>query len=340
MACAPSADEDIRNQLELWGVTYRHIPMARAGMSPSADLKTLLALVALFREERPDLVLAYTIKPVIWGCLGCRLVRGPKSYAMITGLGYAFITSVTFRHRIVQRIVRVLYRLALRNVSAVFFQNPDDEREFRRRKLIRDVTPSILVNGSGVDLQHFQVLPLPDKPIFLLLARLVGDKGIREYHEAACILRRKYPAARFLLAGGEDPNPNAIRDEEIRGWREEGVVEFLGKLDDVRPAFAESTIYVLPSYREGTPRTVLEAMATGRAIITTDAPGCRETVDDGVNGYLVPPKDSQGLAEAMERFIKSSELRRQMGSASRRKAEEKYDVDKVNHVILKGLGIQ
>jgi glycosyltransferase involved in cell wall biosynthesis len=229
----------------------------------------------------------------------------------------------------------VLYRAALARTKAVFFQNPDDLADFKKRNLLKKGVKTVIINGSGVDLNHYSLSPLPDEPVFLLMARLIGDKGIREYQEAARRVRAKYSQARFLLAGGFDENPAAIDKEEIRGWQEEKDIEYLGRLEDVRPAIAQSRIYVLPSfYREGTPRTILEAMSMGRPVITTDAPGCRETVEHGVNGFLVPVKDAGALAEIMEKFIEQPSLAESMGRESRRIAEQKYDVRKVNCMIL------
>jgi glycosyltransferase involved in cell wall biosynthesis len=178
------------------------------------------------------------------------------------------------------------------------------------------------------------------KPVFLLIARLIGDKGIREFVQAAQLIQRSYPDCRFLLVGGLDSNPDAISQIELDDWIHNGMVEYLGRLDDVRPAIARASVYVLPSYREGTPRSVLEAMAMGRAIITTDAPGCRETVIDGENGFLVPVKSVDALVDAMTRFIEDPDLAVRMGKRSREIAEEKYDVHKVNAVMLKEMGIQ
>jgi glycosyltransferase involved in cell wall biosynthesis len=199
----------------------------------------------------------------------------------------------------------------------------------------------VVVNGSGVDLDKFVFIsPLKVKPVFLLIARLIGDKGIREFVQAAQLIQRSYPDCRFLLVGGLDSNPDAISQIELDDWIHNGMVEYLGRLDDVRPAIARASVYVLPSYREGTPRSVLEAMAMGRAIITTDAPGCRETVIDGENGFLVPVKSVDALVDAMTRFIEDPDLAVRMGKRSREIAEEKYDVHKVNAVMLKEMGIQ
>lgn len=339
IACAPDAPEDVREKLADIGVEYCHVPIKRAGMNPVGDIATAFHLYRLFRRMRPDAVFAYTIKPVIWGCLAARAAGVPAPFAMITGLGYAFTKGGGLRQLAVGEIAARLYRSALAGACAVFFQNPDDLFEFKRRNLLRDGVRTVLVNGSGVDLGCFYQSPLPDTPVFLLMARLIGDKGIREYREAARRVREKYPEARFLLAGGFDENPSAISKEEIRIWKDQGDIEYLGSLEDVRQAIAQSRVYVLPSYREGTPRTVLEAMSSGRPVITTDAPGCRETVQDGVNGFLVPIKDVGALAEAMEKFIKQPDLAGRMGKESRRIAEEKYDVNKVNRVILDAMGL-
>jgi glycosyltransferase involved in cell wall biosynthesis len=374
IACAPDAPENVREKLAYMGVEYCHVPVKRAGMNPAGDLMTAFHLFCLFRRRRPDAVLGYTAKPVIWGCLAARAAGVPAAYAMITGLGYAFIGGGGFRQQAVGRVAAVLYRAALARTRAVFFQNPDDLADFKKRNLLKNDARTVLINGSGVDLGHYPLSPLPDAPVFLLMARLIGDKGIREYREAARRVRAKYPQARFLLAGGFDENPAAISKEEIRRWQEEGDIEYLGRLEDVRPAIAQSRIYVLPSfYREGIPRTVLEAMSMGRPVITTDAPGCRETIEfvngkwevgsrreakdesktaeaqdpkafcgmikAGKNGFLVPVKDAGALAEAMEKFIEQPELAGRMGKESRRIAEEKYDVHKVNRVILDTMGL-
>jgi glycosyltransferase involved in cell wall biosynthesis len=201
-----------------------------------------------------------------------------------------------------------------------------------------------VVNGSGVDLDKFVVKPLPDYATegavrFLFIGRLLGDKGVREYAEAARLLQLTHQQVRCVLVGWIDSNPNAITQAELDGWVADGRIEFWGRLTDVRPAIAACSVFVLPSYREGTPRTVLEAMAMGRAIVTTDAPGCRETVIHGENGFLVPVQDSVALAEAMRRFIDEPFLHQTMGTRSRQLAEEMYDVHKVNAVMLEGMDL-
>lgn len=315
------------------------VPLARAGTNPFADAKSLFALYRLMRRLRPDIVLPYTIKPVIYGTLAAWLARVPRRFALVTGLGYAFTGE---RQGLVNRVVRLLYRAALARTGKVFFQNPDDERLFRDLGIVPARVASVVVNGSGVDVAAYAATPVqPGGPVFLLISRLLGDKGVREFAEAARRIRATAPDARFQLVGWIDENPDSITQAELDDWVSSGVVEFLGKLADVRPAIAGCTVYVLPSaYREGTPRTVLEAMAMGRPIITTDAPGCRETVIEGENGYLVPVRSVDALAVAMQRFVDDPSLAQRMGRRSRQIAEDRYDVHKVNAVMLHEMGIE
>lgn len=334
-----SAESSIRQQLVAKGVHPHDIPLRRTGMNPLADLYSLFSLWRLMRRVRPDFVLGYTIKPVIYGSLAAWLAGVPRRFALITGLGYAFQGAAGER-RLLKQLVQGLYRFALAKTDKVFFQNPDDQALFKSLGILSDVTPSVVVNGSGVDVAGFSVMPLPEEPHFLLVARLLGDKGVREYVQAAAMVKIEYPSAIFSLVGWIDENPDSIQQQELDKWVAEGTVLFHGRLSDVRPAVADCNVYVLPSYREGTPRTVLEAMAMGRPVITTDAPGCRETVTDGDNGFLVPVKAVDALAEAMMRFIEVPELASQMGRRSRRIAEERYDVHKVNSMMLSEMGIR
>jgi glycosyltransferase involved in cell wall biosynthesis len=313
--------------------------MHRTGTNPLADLSTLFALRRLMRALKPGHVLAYTIKPVIYGLLAARLASVPNRFALITGLGYAFTGEATGLRGALRAVVRRLYALSLRGAHKVFFQNPDDRELFLSLGIVGKATPTAIVNGSGIDVSAYAVAPLPQGADFLLIARLLGDKGVREYVEAARKVRAQHPEASFSLVGWIDGNPDAIAQGELDAWVNEGAIRYLGRMDDVRPALAACSVYVLPSYREGTPRTVLEAMAMGRPVITTDAPGCRETVKDGDNGFLVPVKSVDALAEAMLRFIREPALREAMGRRSREVAEDKYDVHKVNAVMLRAMGL-
>jgi len=275
---------DEYHQLQSLGYTVHDIPMQRTGTNPLSDLKLLKHLYQNIRQIQPDYVLSYTIKPVIYGTLASWLAKIPHRFALITGLGYAFQNVESGKRSLFQKMVHGLYAQALKHSDKVFFQNPDDLKLFQDMHLLDAEKPTVVVNGSGVNVQDFDVLPLPQndagtvKASFLLITRLLGDKGVREYAEAARIIKAKHPATEFHLVGWIDDNPSAISQAELDEWIADGRLKYWGKLSDVRPTIAESSVYVLPSYREGTPRTVLEAMAMGRAIITTDAPGCRETV--------------------------------------------------------------
>lgn len=336
-----SANPKIISELTELGVVAHDIPLQRAGMNPLADLRALLALWQLMRQVKPRYVLGYTIKPVIYGTLAAWLARVPQRFALITGLGFAFIGEEDNQRSRVRAVVQGLYRAALRHCHTVFFQNPDDEALFLQLKIVSTNANTFVVNGSGVDVSEFEVAPFVEQPAlrFLLIGRLLGDKGVREYVQAAEQIKQRYPATQFDLVGWIDANPNTITQVELDQWIAAGTVNFLGRLNDVRSAIKDCSVYVLPSYREGTPRTVLEAMAMGRAVITTDAPGCRETVVDGDNGFLITVKDADALAQAMLRFIEQPELIAQMGKRSRFIAEDKYDVHKVNAQMLKGMNL-
>jgi glycosyltransferase involved in cell wall biosynthesis len=326
-------------KLNMLGVVVHDIPLQRTGVNPVRDLHLLFVLYKLINRINAKYVLSYTVKPVIYSTLASWFARVPNRFALITGLGYAFTGEPTGPRRLLRRFIQNLYRFSLSCADKVFFQNPDDELLFRELGLLKSSVPSCVVNGSGVDVSEYQVSPLPSQPVFLLIARLLGDKGVREYAAAAMQVRSHYPSARFLLVGWIDDNPDAISQFELDAWVESGVIEYLGKLSDVRSAINQSSIYVLPSYREGTPRTVLEAMAMGRAIITTDAPGCRETVVDGDNGFLVPVRNVPMLVETMLDLASNPEVVAHMGARSRLIAEKKYDVHNVNAIMLREMGL-
>lgn len=336
-----------REHLVSLGYIVHDITMQRTGTNPAVDAKTLLSLYHIIRAIKPDYVMSYTIKPVIYGSLAAKLAQVPNIFALITGLGYAFqgVEKLGYKKSNLQKVMYKLYGVALNSTKKVFFQNPDDETLFRKMGILKSSIPSRVVNGSGINVSEYSVAGLPivdggePVPRFLLIARLLTAKGIREYAQAAMLIKGKYPQVVFDLVGWIDNNPDAIKQNELDEWVNNGLFNFLGKLSDVKPAIANSSVYVLPSYREGTPRTVLEAMAMGRAIITTDAPGCRETVKDGYNGFLVAVKDVGTLAEAMLKFIEQPELIGRMGKRSREMVEQKYDVHKVNYHMISEMGI-
>lgn len=341
IGCAPGRDELAEKSLRRMGARYIPVELNRTGMNLAADLASVTHLYGVFRRLKPDALFSYTVKPVIYGSIAARLAGVPRIYSMITGLGYAFM-GTTLKQRLLNRVVTFLYRAALRLNRAVFFQNEDDANLFVKQGLVSRKKITI-TGGSGIDLDHYPVEPLPEPPPrFLMCGRILIEKGVREYVEAAGTLKRRHPEAQFEFLGPFDvDNPAGVKEAQLNAWNRDGQVRFHGFAADVRPFFRNCSVFVLPSYREGTPRTVLEAAAMGRPIITTDGPGgCRQTVRPGESGFLVPIKDTEALARAMERFITQPELIGKMGAAGRRYMEEKFDVRIVNQAILDAMNLK
>jgi glycosyltransferase involved in cell wall biosynthesis len=331
-------DDAIAAQIRLLGGEPVPVRLGRASLNPLRALATLGDFRRVMRRLRPHVVIAYTISPIVLGAAVAKSEGADRFVALVTGLGYAF-TGGREPKRLVSRVAATLmYRRALRRADIVIFQNPDDRADFGRFGLLPSDVPTALINGSGVDIEHFAAAPLPQAPSFLMISRFLKDKGVREFAEAAARLKRRFPGVEISLAGWLDHSPDAVDEAELQRMAAAGV-RLLGRLDDVRPAIAGSSVYVLPSYREGTPRSVLEAMAMARAIVTTDAPGCRETVIEGENGFLVPPRDAGALYAAMLRFVEEPALAEEMGLRSRQIAEQKYDVRKVNRELIRHAGL-
>lgn len=341
VAMAPEDDTQARQALAAIGVAYEPAPIERTGMDPLRDMGSVTALVRVFRRVRPDMVLGTGAKPVIYGSLAARAAGVPVRVAMITGVGSALGGGGSLGRRSLARLLRVMYAVALRGVRLVIFQNQDDAALFRELGLIPSRQRTLVVNGSGVHLERFPLAPLPPPPVkFLMIGRLIRDKGVNEYVDAARIVRRERPGATFQLLGPLDSNPSAVSPEQLGRWVDEGVIDYLGETTDVRPFIGAAHACVLPSYREGVPRSVLEAMSMGRPIVTTDVPGCRETVHEGRNGHLVPARDPAALAAAMVRLMEvDDDALANMGRESRRMAETAFDVHEVNRVIIEALGL-
>ncbi len=312
----PAADARMR---EL-GVERIPIAIDRAGLNPLTDLRLFTRYRSLLKRLRPAAYLSYTIKPNIYGSLAAASL-GIPALPNVSGLGTAFI-----RGGPLQALVTRLYRIGFARAQVVFFQNEEDRALFVERKIVR-VDQARVLPGSGVDLEHFAPAPLPEgSPTFLFIGRLLRDKGVVEFVEAARSLRGEYPDARFQLLGGLDEgNRTAIRQSELDSWLAEGIVEHLGTTDDVRPYLAAATAIVLPSYREGLPRSLLEAAAMARPLIASDVPGCRDVVEDGVNGYLSVVRDADSLAAAMRRLAQLPRAQQlAMGEAGRRGVQERF----------------
>lgn len=338
VAMASDIPDEVAVRLRAIGAEPQSVAIANQSLDPLSTLATALALGRLFRSIRPAAIIAYTAKPVTLGGIAARFAPGARFVALITGLGYAFIAGGEVRRRLARQAALLLYRIALRRSRAVIFQNPDDRDFFHSEGLLPDGIDPLVVGGSGIDLDHFRPAPLPERPAFLMISRLLGDKGVREYLAAAVRLKARHPAVDFRLIGYFDQSPDAIGRGELDAAIAAGV-DYLGRQEDVRAGIAAASVYVLPSYHEGTPRSVLEAMAMGRAIVTTDVPGCRQTVDDGINGLLVPARDPGALAAAMERLIDEPGRIVEMGARSRQIAERKFDVHRVNDAIIAAAGL-
>ncbi len=338
-ALAPDFDAETRSELSAIGVTAVDVSLSRTGMNPLRDLRDLVRLHAQMRRLKIDVLLAISIKPIVYGILAAAMARVPRRFALVAGLGFISSEGGSPRLRLVQSLARQLYRTALRRAAAVFVQNPDDANELVARRMVaRDKL--VRVNGTGVDLVAWPQMDLPEPPVtFALVARLLGEKGVREYVAAARQVKGRYPDVRFLLIGWIDTTPSAVGKAEVTSWVADGIVEWPGYVD-VRPWLAQTSVFVLPSYyREGVPRSTQEALAAGRPVITTDAPGCRETVVAGENGFLVPPRDVESLVTAMLYFIENPQQVRIMGRNSRRLAEERFDVRAINEKMLSAMGL-
>ena len=317
--------------LEEMGCRCVELPVASKGTNPRDDLKTLAALYREYRSTRPHIVFHYTIKPNIYGSIAAKLA-GIPSIAVTTGLGYVFIQKSR-----TAGVAKRLYRFAFRFPREVWFLNQDDRQAFIDQNLLAHPNRAQLLHGEGVDLGEYAFRPLPranpqtEGFFFILIGRLLWDKGVAEYVDAARRLRQKYPYARFQLLGpvGVD-NPSAITLDEVQAWQREGVIDYLGEAHDVRGFISNADCVVLPSYREGVPRTLMEASAMGRPIVATDVPGCREVVENGVTGLLCEVKSADSLAQQLERLLLSSyTARAEMGVAGRAKVAREFDENAV-----------
>lgn len=314
------------------GLRWQPLPgMDRRSLNPLREAQLLLSLVLLFRHERPDLVHGFTIKCAVYGSLAAQLARVPARVNAVAGLGYVFASSDR-RARWLRPMVRAMLHLALRGRrTRLILQNPDDQAMFQQSGLI-ELDRVDLIPGSGVDCMRFSPcadegrVPRP-QPCVLLAARLLWDKGVGEYVEAARLLRSAGRSIRFLLAGAPDPgNPAAVPESTLRQWVDEGVVEWLGHVDDTSELFRSVDIVALPTYyREGVPKSLIEAAACSLPLVTTDMPGCREVVTNEVDGLLIPPHDAGALAQAIARLIDSPELAARLGAAARLKALANFD---------------
>lgn len=305
------------------GCRFVPISIDAKGTNPLADLKLLFSLKKILKVEKPNICFFYTIKPNIYGSMVASQLNIPH-IAVTTGLGYSF-----FEKGLVSNVVKWLYKVALRKALQVWFLNKDDRAAFLNTKIIKE-SKAFILKGEGIDLSHFSIAPYPQDDItFILMARMLWDKGVKKFVDAAKIVKEKYPKVKFELLGfiGVD-NPNAIPETQINDWVKEGVVDYLGVTDDVRPFIAKSSCVVLPShYGEGVPMCLLEGAAMARPLITTNSVGCKDVVDHGKTGWICAPQNISDLADVMEKIVLSSfDQRQQMGQAGREKMETEFDM--------------
>lgn len=337
IALGPEPELYWENKFKEHGIRYQQLFVERNGLNPFNDIRTYRELKKFMKEEKPDKVFAYQAKTVVYGSLAAKANGITEIYPLIAGLGSIF-RGEGLKNKIIKTIMKIEYRLACNASKIVFFQNYDDKNEFINNELIQE-NKTMIINGSGVNLKKFKPEPLPDMPAFLFIGRLIKDKGVMEYLEACKRVKAEHPGIRCLLVGPYDSNPSALKPEELQPFIDQDIVEYFGEQTDVRPFLKQCSTYVLPSYHEGTPKTVLEAMAIGRSIITSDAPGCRETVTDGYNGFLVPVKDINKLVEKMKTLIENQETNKIMAERSLKLARTKYDVNLVNKSIMKTMDL-
>lgn len=330
-------DDKWVDYFDSFGITYRGYPVSRNGMNPYSDIKTERSLERLFRNNGIDAVWTYQAKPNIYGCIAAHRVGIDRIYAMMGGLGSVFRAEDVVS-RITKGIVSFEYRIAFRHVSKVFFQNRDDVELFESLGIIEN-NKIVMTKGSGVNVEEYPFVPMPVKKSFLFVGRLVKGKGVFEFLEAAKIVKASHPDYEFHIVGPFDSNPTSVTEEQLKNYTDSGVVIYHGEQMDVRPYLAGCSCFVLPSYYgEGTPKSGLEAMATGRPLIVADAPGTREVVKKGVNGLLVEPKNVFDLVEKIEWMGDNEKSSIVMGQSSRRMAEEEFDVRLVNQVICSAMG--
>ncbi len=320
--------EEMKEITEKLGIAYCQVSGNRTGIGVLAGLKMIKQYKKAFKEIKPDYCFLYMSKPVAFGCRAAKKAKVKHINVLINGLENAYYRK-GLKDFIVRCVMNMGYRYSSKYADNVFVQNQDDYNYLLKKRIVLERKLKIL-NGSGVDMEHFIRSKPHKEPVFLMVARLLWSKGIREYLQAISIVKKVYPKIKFMLVGGLDNNDEALSKDELDNAIKEYDIEYCGFSSDVRPYINECSVFVLPSYHEGTPRCILEAMATGRAIITTFAPGCRETVEEGVNGFLVPIKDSETLANRMCLLIEDENLRLKMAEESYRICKEKYDVNIIN----------
>lgn len=332
-------NKDGVDKVEALGAKFIEVPVNKNGLNPLADILYCLKLRKIMKEEKSDIIMGYTIKPVIYGSIAGWFAGVSNRTAMVTGAGYLF-ASKSFKAKLIKMVSFLLYRMGLGAAQKVIFQNIDDLDEFVEHGLVKK-EKCYVVNGSGVNMVKYTPSDYPVVPSFLFLGRLVNAKGGMDFVKAAKIVKEKHPEARFMILGKLDTRlPDAISSEDLMPYVNEGTVELFPETDSIAQYYAMTSVFVLPTaYREGTPRVILEALASARAVITTYTPGCKETVIDGKNGFFVPIHDPKAVAEKMTFFIEHPENIAKMGAESLELCRNKYEISIINGEMLSIMGV-
>ncbi len=327
--------EEMRQPIAALGAEYAQVAGSRVGIGVGDGLKMIRDYRRLFLNLKPDICFFYMSKHTAFGSVAAVLSRVGHYSVLVNGMENAFYRT-GLKDFVVRCVMSASYRFAARRADCMFFQNRDDLAYFRSHRLLTKDN-AMVVGGSGVDMKHYAKTPVPAEPVFLMVARLLWSKGIREFLEASAAVKKACPSAKILLVGGIDHNDESLTQTELDEQIKRSDIEYCGHTDDVRPYLNRCSVFVLPSYHEGLPRSVIEAMSVGRAIITTDVPGCRETVADGKNGFIVPVKDSRSLAEKMLVLARDPALREAMGEASHQMCADQFEVVKVNETMYSAM---
>lgn len=332
-------NKDGVDKIEELGARFIEVPMNKNGLNPVADLKYLWQLRAIMKKEKVDVSLGYTIKPFLYGAIAAKLAGVKNINSMVAGAGYLF-ASHTAKAKIIRFLTFPLYKIGFGCANHVIFQNIDDLNEFAEKGLVKRGKCRV-VNGSGVNMTKYVPAPYPEKPSFFFLGRLVHSKGGMDFTKAAKLVKDEYPEARFMILGKLEKNlPDAILPDELMPYVDDGTVELFPETDNIPQYYAMTSVFVLPTaYREGTPRVILEAMASARAIITTNTPGCKETVVEGENGFFVPTHNPDMLAKKMMIFISNPRKVAECGAKSYEICENKYEVSIINKRMLEIMSI-
>lgn len=316
---------------------FIEVPLVKDNTSVFGDLAYLKQLKKVMEQVKPDLVFGYTIKPVIYGSMAAKSAGVKQIYAMVTGLGRVY-ASAGLKTKLVRMVTKMLYKKAFKACNKVMFQNGDDIQEFVSQKYLPE-SKTVKVDGSGVNMERFVRTDLPDAPVFLMVGRIIREKGVMEYCQAARKLKAEHPAVKCILLGGFDSSIGALKKEDIEPYIEDGSIDFPGEVKDPVAFYQKCSVFVLPSYyREGLPRTILEAMACGRAVVTTDWPGCREPINEGVNGFMVPIKDADALYSKMALLASDAEKLSAMADAAYETCKRTYEVGIINAEMREVMG--